>query len=863
MVDSKFRSFVRASCIRVAGGVSVALLASAAEHAFASADNGYYFEPSLFQGSLASREALVRLAQPEAILPGTYPVNVYLNQRFVSLADVQWIGQGSGAPVLCLQRATFEMLNIDVPATVTEMTGHDCIAFEAAVPSATFVWDASQLRLNLSVPQMLVRQPPRGYVNPADLDSGESIAFVNYVGNYYRLSSPGTSSSSSTYLGLNGGINAGLWQFRHQSSLSHNPGQGTSWKRVRTYVQRPVHAIESQLTLGQTYTSGRIFSGVRFNGVVLETDERMLPDSLRGFAPTIRGIASTNARVVVWQNGIEIYQTTVPTGPFEISDLYPTSYSGDLDVEVVEANGTTQRFTVPYAALPDSLRPGRSRYVVSAGRTQDMGKNATFGEISYQRGLTNFFTLNSGLRVASGYQAATTGGVINTTLGAVGFGATYSRAKQPTQGYVNGWMSQLYYSRTFQETGTMVTLAGYRHSTEGYRDLADALGVRASADGNTNWQSNTYKQRNRLELTTSQTLGKAGNLSISASTQDYHTGRSRDKQFQLGYGVGFKNGASLNVTVARVSQGSVRNQPIWQDSLGTGSKGRDTITSVSLSFPLGPSHSARTPSVSTSYTHNSTGGNSVQTYLSGMLDEKQTTSYSVGVGHDRGPSDWGGSNTVWSANLNKRMSVGTVGATVSKAVGSYHQISFNAQGALAVHKGGVTLGPYLGNTFALVEAPEASGASLLSAQDVVLDRNGFALVPALTPYRYNYIAIDPKGMNRQVEVEESEVRIAPYAGATVKIVFQTRRGVALLLSVKQANGEFVPFGAQAYDSSNQEIGLAGQRGQVYVRVAERVGKLQLKWGDQPDQSCALAYDLTQSDPEAPIVRMALACQPVH
>lgn len=48
------------------------------------------------------------------------------------------------------------------------------------------------------------------------------------------------------------------------------------------------------------------------------------------------------------QNGHEIYQTTVAPGPFEINDLYPTSYSGDLDVTVTEANGAVSRFSVPF-----------------------------------------------------------------------------------------------------------------------------------------------------------------------------------------------------------------------------------------------------------------------------------------------------------------------------------------------------------------------------------------------------------------------------------------------------------------------------------------------------------------------------------
>lgn len=87
--------------------------------------------------------------------------------------------------------------------------------------------------------------------------------------------------------------------------------KGNQWNNIRSYLQRPLPAINSQLMMGQLITSGRFFSGLSYHGVSLATDERMLPDSMRGYAPTIRGVAATNARVSVMQNGHEIYQTTV------------------------------------------------------------------------------------------------------------------------------------------------------------------------------------------------------------------------------------------------------------------------------------------------------------------------------------------------------------------------------------------------------------------------------------------------------------------------------------------------------------------------------------------------------------------------
>ncbi|WP_250552385.1 fimbria/pilus outer membrane usher protein, partial [Escherichia coli] len=53
------------------------------------------------------------------------------------------------------------------------------------------------------------------------------------------------------------------------------------------------------------------FDSVQMTGIKLETDTSMLPDSEQGFAPVVRGIANSDAQVVIKQNGYVIYQTWV------------------------------------------------------------------------------------------------------------------------------------------------------------------------------------------------------------------------------------------------------------------------------------------------------------------------------------------------------------------------------------------------------------------------------------------------------------------------------------------------------------------------------------------------------------------------
>ena len=95
-----------------------------------------------------------------------------------------------------------------------------------------------------------------------------------------------------------------------------------------------------------------VFDSVPFRGIQLSTDDDMYPESLRGYAPTVRGIARSHAQITIRQNGYIIYQTNVAAGPFEINDLYPTGSSGDLYITIKESDGSEQHQIVPFASLP-------------------------------------------------------------------------------------------------------------------------------------------------------------------------------------------------------------------------------------------------------------------------------------------------------------------------------------------------------------------------------------------------------------------------------------------------------------------------------------------------------------------------------
>lgn len=145
--------------------------------------------------------------------------------------------------------------------------------------------------------------------------------------------------------------------------------------------------------MGDSNTGNDVFDSVGFRGARLYSSDSMYPDSLQGYAPTVRGIARTAAKLTIRQNGYVIYQSYVSPGAFSITDLNPTSSSGDLEVTVDEKDGSQQRYTVPYSTVPLLQREGRFKYDVVAG---------DFRSGNSQQSSPFFFQWNINCRVTRG-----------------------------------------------------------------------------------------------------------------------------------------------------------------------------------------------------------------------------------------------------------------------------------------------------------------------------------------------------------------------------------------------------------------------------------------------------------------------------
>ncbi len=862
-----------------------------ASSAVDAAGGGYAnFDRSMLAGAGHGTADLSRFEHGNPVLPGIYNLDVYLNGSWVGRLDVRFAAPSVDANALpcasteLLDRVGLAPAKADAAAAAKLSSPSDCVVLGDLIPGATLSFDMPDLRMDATVPQAYMHLRPRGWVNPASWDAGVPAFLLNYNLNSYHTSNRGQ-NQTSTYLGLRSGFNIGLWQFRQNSTATWQSGvvgqpSQHHWHNINAYVQRALPKLGAVLSLGDSYTDGAVFDSYGIRGVQLGTDDRMLPQSLRGYAPVVRGTAYTNAKVVVTQNGVQIYQTTVAPGPFVIDDLYPTGYGGNLVVTVTEADGRQRSYTVPYAAVAQLMRPGVTRFDIAAGQLRDtvLRDNSNVVQAAVQHGFGNRLTGYAGVQGSEGYAAALVGSAFNTRFGALALDITQAHTSIPGHGSYDGQSFRVTYSKIIPETETSLSVAADRYSTGGFLSLGDAEAARDYARRGMNalqyqpssvqtidglpaqslltpaqlaalsgslYNNRPYtarglvQQRNRFTLTLNQQLGRnGGSLYANASINDYWNRDGSDTQFQVGY----------NSHVGRLTYGVSVSR--GRTALG----GYDNQVAFNASLPLG--NTPHAPSMSFNLDHGTGNSTQEQATINGTLGQWSQFNYGATASHGGN-----GIGNAYSANGGYNSPYATFNASVGNGSG-YSQASFGASGAVVAHAGGITFGQSTGDTVAIVHAPGAAGAHILSAPGLSVGRSGYALVPYLAPYQLDTIRIDPQGLPLGVQMDATSAQVAPYAGAVVMVDFKSKAGRALVALIRMPDGQPAPFGAQVFNAQNEPLGVVGQAGLSLLRGVGASGKLNVQWDDEQGaaHACAFQYALPRTGkPEAVYRQIQATC----
>ncbi|HCY2330281.1 TPA: fimbrial biogenesis outer membrane usher protein [Escherichia coli] len=797
----------------------------------------------LSDGDNAENIDLSYFTRASGAVPGKYTVDVTVNGELVDKqVDIYFSGINNKLKAKLTTKQLYDW-GIDVDKISSSITSRqhdgDILIF---IQDAEEYFDINNQKLILNIPQSYIK--PKGWLNtpPKLWESGVPALMVNYQFNGVNQTGDGYASRSQ-FLSLNNSLNIGGWRLRHNGNWSKNSNTKNShWQPVSVYLQRDYSFMQGgQFTIGQTSTDGMIFDSFPFNGIQFSSDDGMIAPELSRYSPVVRGIAYSQAQVTVKQNDTIIYQKNVPPGPFELRD-FSQMYSGDLQIEIRESDGTIRHYTQASAILPILQREGRLRYNLAMGEYRSSSSNnisePKFIQSSIAIGLPSEYTLYGGGVKADNYYAIMFGmGKYSDFFGALSLDISHARSQlsgSEVGGKDKGQSYRFMYSRGFGETNTTLNITGYRYASKGYYSFDEFQQIQSGLFYNE--MPKFYHQRSGLSTTLSHEVDNLGQINLSASKNEYWN-YTDGYDFSATYSPPFRY-------ISAVLSLKYSKSPYYNNT--------DKSMFLSLSVPFNSFDEGRVYLTTNTITNN--GQSQQQIGLNGASRSGEI-SYSINQGWNNQ-----GKGAPRNINLSYR-------APYAQMSGGFYRQNNSSQwtyaigGGITLHPEGVTLSQPLSldNANALVQARDAAGVKVLNGTGIYTDWRGYAVVPYLTAYKRNVISLDVNSVKENVELLNTDVTVIPSKGSLVPASFKVNVGNRAIITLFQKNGLPVPFGSVVSLDSESGVNsnIVAEEGQVYMSGLPEKGTLIAKWGDTPDQQCVTEYAVKERNSE--INNITLTC----
>ncbi|MBH3332661.1 outer membrane usher protein [Serratia marcescens] len=798
-----FRFQVLGLCITLALGSS---------STWVYAEDGIQFNADILDVNDRKNIDLSQFSRSGYIMPGSYSMVVHLNKSELPEQKIPFYPpdnepDGSRA---CVGKALVDQLGLKSAAMQTLTWWHqgECLD-ESSLKGMVSRGDLATGALYLSVPQAYLEYSSEDWDPPSRWDEGiPGLLFDYNVNAQSRQQQQGGTRGYSVSGNGTAGANLGAGRRRAdgQGQVNHQTGSGQSTdKRVdwsRYYAYRAVSALRSRLTLGEDYLDSGIFDSFRFSGVSLVSDDNMLPPNLRGYAPEVVGVAKTNAKVTISQQGRVIYETQVAAGPFRIQDIND-AISGELDVRVEEQDGSVQAFKVNTASIPYLTRPGWWRFKLAAGKPSDWqhhSRGPLFGTGEFSWGVSNGWSLYGGALLGGDYNALSLGiGRDLMMFGALSFDATQSRARLPQRDEtLSGGSYRVSYSKTFDELDSQVTFAGYRFSEEDFMSMGEYLDARY-------YGSRVGNNKEMYTITFNKQFRDWGLSSyLNYSHQTYWDRPSNDR-YNLTLSRYFDLGEIKNLNL---SLSAYRNR--YNET-------NDDGVYLSLSMPWGNG---------ATLSYNSTVNRNDNTNRVGYYQRvDEHNNYQLSAGSSRR-----GANL--SGYYNHEGDAARLSANASYQEGRYSAVGLSAQGGMtltpeggALHRVGM-----IGGTRLLLDTNGVAGVPVRGyGSTVSTNRFGKAVVADVNSYYRNKASIDLDKLGDNAEATRSVVQATLTEGAIGYRQFDVIAGEKAMAIVKLADGSTPPFGATVLNARKQETGIVNDGGSVYLSGINAGEIMTLHW----------------------------------
>ncbi|MBM3106220.1 outer membrane usher protein [Pseudomonas sp. V1] len=769
-------------------------------------------------------------ASANFIMPGRYSLVVHVNGDSLTEFYVDYLPAENDpkSSVACLSPSLVNELGLKEKTTKSLNWWHDGACLDlTSVPGMQARGNLSASALYVNIPQDQLEYTAANWDPPSRWDEGISGALFDYNFNAQTTERKRGKGRSDSLSG-NGttGVNLGAWRLRGdwQTQMQRSEDQPTqnqfAWSRF--YALRAVPSLRSNLIVGEDYLDSNLFGSFRYTGVNLSSNDNMLPPNLRGYAPEVSGVARTNARVMIRQQGRVLYDTQVPQGAFRIQDLND-AVSGQLDVRVEEQDGSVQEFQMDTASIPYLTRPGTVRYKLATGKPSDWehqldGPAFATGEFSW--GVSNGWSLYGGGLGSKDYGSLAVGvGRDLMVFGALSFDVTQSRATLPEHDTLSGKSYRASYSKRFDEYDSQVTFAGYRFSEENYMSMNEFIEARRGGQ-----PLNQSKELYTATLS-KQFRDSALSVYLNYNHQTYWSSQASDR-YSLSLSRYFDIGGLKNLSLSLTAYQNKAN--------GTTDDGAYLSVSIPWDNTRSFSYSASTNRGDTSH--------SLSYY--DRIDERNHYMLSAGKAS---------SGDTANGYLSHDGDQAQVVASASYQTGEYTSVGLSLQGGATLTGQGAALhrSSIMGGTRLLVDTQGVANIPVRGNGGITrTNRFGKAVVTDVNSYYRNQASIELDSLADDVEATQSITQMTLTEGAIGYRSFDVIAGHKAMVVIRMTDNRAPPFGATAQNSRGQETGIVGEDGSTYLSGMKPGETMSLHWDGSarchftlPDQVQSLKQQL--------------------
>lgn len=607
------------------------------------------------------------------------------------------------------------------------------------------------------------------------------------------------------------GFNLNGWIVRSRQSYSRS-GETRTFDQLYTYAQKTLPAYKTVMQAGKMSVASSLFAIPQVLGIQLSPESALM--NFRESGATVTGIAQTQARVEVRQSGVLIYSTQVPVGAFTLNRLPTINNTSDLNVSVVEQDGTTRVFLVPASSFSHTYSQQETNYSAAVGKI-DQSANGEMGSkdlmtFNVSTPVGNHTMLGGGALLAQRYQSVATQVSVGlgNGLSVSGRSILATDARSQTKGIQNNVSVSVPLTQTLNANGS-VTL-----QNSGFRNLTD--GVPDDDSENDDNTDSRYKSQYNLGL--GYAFGEAGSFSLAWSRVTLFSPAQVTSRWTAGWSKSFSGGTSISINAERDS----------------GEDG-DSMLYVNVTIPFGSSrvgmNMSRTGDI------NSEGMTFDQT-----VNDRLTYTLSA---NKNSHSD----ATAFSVNAHALPKYSQINLGYSRFGSNSNTYTLGATGGVAATQQGLFFTPYpLQDTFAVVRVPDISGGEILTPQGPVwTNSEGYAVSSGMNAYGESRMTLVTKSLPKNVDINNG-IQIAHVArGSVTNYTFGTVRSRRALIHIHFPGGNLAEKGDLIYDDHDNYITTVSSDGSVFLIDSQLEQKLWLQ--SETGRRCQVLFTLN-AEPDA-------------